>query len=282
MAKSVDNFYVYVLIDPRSLQEFYYGQGQGDRRFAHLNDRSDSQKVKIIQEIRSEGLEPTIRVVAKNLSKEQALLIESTLIWKLGKKLTNRVSGHYASHFRPSKTLHKDLSGFDFENSLYLVNVGEGEIRNWDDCKKYGFLSAGQSWKKWGSKLRVLEPGDIVAAYLKHFGYAGIGKVTSKAVPAIEFRTNGDLLSSQKLVQPEIVNLEGDKKDGEWIVGVQWISARHRSKAMPARKKDGIFSTTHIVASLQNQPRTVRILEDFFAVNFASLLRPSPTSNKLE
>ena len=33
-------FYVYVYIDPRNFEEFYYGKGKGNRKVAHLSDDS--------------------------------------------------------------------------------------------------------------------------------------------------------------------------------------------------------------------------------------------------
>lgn len=38
-----------------------------------------------------DGEEPIIRVVAKGLTEREALLVETTLIWKLGRDLTNLV-----------------------------------------------------------------------------------------------------------------------------------------------------------------------------------------------
>ena len=43
-----NNYYVYVYIDPRNLEEFYYGKGKDNRKKAHVNDASDSEKTKII------------------------------------------------------------------------------------------------------------------------------------------------------------------------------------------------------------------------------------------
>lgn len=102
---------MYVYIDPRNFEEFYYGKGKGSRKYAHVSDESDSQKTRRIKAIRKEGLEPIIRVIARNLSEHDALLVEKTLLWKLGRQLTNVSSGHYADNFRPHDTLHRDLSG---------------------------------------------------------------------------------------------------------------------------------------------------------------------------
>ena len=85
-----EDYYVYVYIDPRNFEEFYFGKGKGNRKYAHLSDEADSKKTRKILEIRKEGLEPIIRVIAANLSEYDALLIEKTLLWKLGRTLTNK------------------------------------------------------------------------------------------------------------------------------------------------------------------------------------------------
>ncbi len=125
-----DNYYVYVYIDPHNYEEFYYGKGKGKRKDTHLRDGSDSDKAKHIQEIKKAGLEPIIRVIARDLSEREALLIEKTLLWKLGKSLTNQSSGHFKNKFRPHLTMYRALQGFDFENELFYINVGEGAHRN--------------------------------------------------------------------------------------------------------------------------------------------------------
>src|SRR3989344_839841 len=110
----MNDYYVYVYIDPRNHEEFYYGKGSGSRKSAHLEDESDSEKAKRISEIQKEGLSPLIRVIARGLSESEAFLIEKTLLWKLGKGTTNIATGHFSEKFRPQNTLHKELSGFDF------------------------------------------------------------------------------------------------------------------------------------------------------------------------
>lgn len=94
------SYYVYVYIDPRNYEEFYYGKGMGSRRFDHLSDMSDSEKVARIRAIETEGLLPIIRTVAANLTEAEAHLIETTLIWKLGRNLTNKAAGRFVSLFR--------------------------------------------------------------------------------------------------------------------------------------------------------------------------------------
>jgi len=122
----MDDYYVYVYIDPRNYEEFYYGKGRGLRKESHLQDESDTEKTRRIKAIQDQGLKPIIRVIASRLSEHDALLVEKTLLWRLGKVLTNVATGHYSENFRPHDTLHIDLSGFDFQNGIYCYNIGEG------------------------------------------------------------------------------------------------------------------------------------------------------------
>jgi hypothetical protein len=122
------DFYVYVYIDPRNYEEFYYGKGCGGRKEAHLDASGYSEKAKRIRAILKEEEEPIIRVIAKGLSEAEALLVETTLIWKQGRYLINLAQGHYSKHFRPAHRMHVKLPDFDFFNSIYYVNVSEGLI----------------------------------------------------------------------------------------------------------------------------------------------------------
>jgi hypothetical protein len=40
--------YVYVYIDPRNYEEFYFGVGKGSRKNAHLSSHADTEKTKRI------------------------------------------------------------------------------------------------------------------------------------------------------------------------------------------------------------------------------------------
>lgn len=265
----MENFYVYVYIDPRNYEEFYYGKGKGNRKDDHLKFDDDTQKTRIIKEILNEGLKPIIKVIARNLTEKEALLVEKTLIWKLGKSLSNISSGHYADKFRPHNKLHLNLSGFDFENGIYYVNIGEGEHRCWEDCKKYDFLSAGQH-KKWSDPLCNLEIGDIVVAYLKQYGYVGIGKVLEKAVPVNDFRYNNKPLKDYTLKVNNIFE-NANNNNSEYLLKVDWIKAFDKVEAK-WKKNSKLFTTQLIKASLDNQPQTLLFIEKEFGINFNELL----------
>jgi len=275
---SDNRFYVYVYIDPRNFQEFYYGKGKGNRIDAHLDDESDSEKTKIIREIKKEGHEPIRKIVVRNLSEDQALLVEKTLIWKLGKTLTNKASGHYADNFRPHSTFHKELYGFDYENGVYHINVGEGDHRSWEDSYKYGFISGGQSWEEWGKKMCGLKPGDILCAYLSGHGYVGIARAIEKACPAIEFQHKDKPLSNYPLKSPLMLSVNGDIKDGEFPIKVEWLSVRDKTDAV--NNKSGIWVSPQMLCSLEKQKKTLSILESKFDLSFKDLLSQSVKKNR--
>lgn len=278
----MENFYVYVYIDPRNYEEFYYGKGKGGRKEAHLkfdeDSDNDSEKTKIIREIKKEGLKPIVKVVAKGLTEKEALLVEKTLIWKLGKTLTNKSSGHFADKFRPHNKLHLNLSGFDFENGLYYVNVGEGDHRCWEDCKQYGFLSAGQH-PKWSDPLKTLEIGDIVVTYLKNYGYVGVGKVSQKAVKVNGFMVNQRPLKDYALQQPNIFE-NSENINSEFLVRIDWIKAVDKERAV-WKKKNSLFTTQLIKASLDNQAHTLYFIEKEFGLKFNEILHDNEGSKAI-
>jgi hypothetical protein len=265
------DYYVYVYIDPRNYEEFYYGKGKGNRKDAHLTDDSDSDKAKRIGEIKKAGLKPIIRVIVKDLTEKEAFLIEKTLIWKLGKTLTNKSTGHFAEKFRPHNTVYRELQGFDFRNEIYYVNVGEGPHRNWDDCKRYGFLSAGQG-KRFSDPLKSLQPGDIVVAYLKTHGFVGVGIVQQKAVHVDEFKFKGKSIRDLSMVEPFIID-NCDNEKAEFLLKVNWKKSFDRTEAK-WKPNSGLFTSQLIKASLQGQPRTLEYLEKEFEITFSNLLVP--------
>jgi hypothetical protein len=269
--KPTHDYYVYVYIDPRNYEEFYFGKGKGSRKDAHLSDDSDSEKAKRIAAIRKTGLEPIIRVIARDLSEHDALLVEKTLLWKLGRGLTNISSGHYSENFRPHNTLHTMLTGFDYRCGIYYYNVGEGVHRNWDDYVEFGFISAGQGIR-WRDAMLGFHEGDIVAAYLKRKGFVGVGHLTSRAKPIREVAIRGKSLLRNKLRCAGMDDNVDSNDLCEYVATVQWIRTVDRSHAK-WKRKSGIYTTTHIRASLDAQPETIAFLEDAFEVSLGDYVR---------
>jgi hypothetical protein len=266
----MSDYYVYVYIDPRNHEEFYYGKGKGSRKDSHLHDGADSEKTRRIGAIRAAGLQPIIRVIARQLSEHDALLVEKTLLWKLGRQLTNVSSGHYSDNFRPHNTIHAMLSGFDYQCGIYYYNVGEGIHRNWDDYRRYGFISAGQGIR-WRDAMLGFNKGDVIAAYLKGKGFVGIGKITARAKPINKILIDGSPLLSHDLTCIKMADNATSIDLCEYVATIKWIKTVDRTNAKWERKK-GLYTTTHIRASLDGQPNTITYLEKEFGITLSKYL----------
>lgn len=74
-------YYVYLYIDPRSGKPFYVGKGQGQRALSHLSAEGESRKVRILQELKQQGIMPQIDILAHALPNEEtAFRIEAAII----------------------------------------------------------------------------------------------------------------------------------------------------------------------------------------------------------
>lgn len=266
----MNNYYVYVYIDPRDFSEFYYGKGSGRRKFAHLNDGSDSEKSRVIKEIHDEGLSPIIRVIAKGLTEEQAFLIEKTLIWKLGRNLTNISSGHFKDKFRPHKTFHKEVYGFDFTNGIYFFNCGDSKdnYRFWEDFRSFNFITAG-GHPKYSDSIRSFLIGDIACVFLSGHGYVGVCKITAEAVPAKEFFIDHNGMNRFS-VRGNYLN-ELDNENCEYICSVEWLASNDRNNFL-WDKNANMFATPQVKASMQKQGDTIKRIESFFKLDILALL----------
>ncbi|NLI94066.1 MAG: hypothetical protein GX434_18260 [Peptococcaceae bacterium] len=95
-------YYVYYLVDPRTDIIFYVGKGKGNRVFQHVKGISEentfSEKINIIKEIISYGLEVKYIVLRHGLTEKEAFEVESAVIDFVGlEQLTNEVYGHDAA-----------------------------------------------------------------------------------------------------------------------------------------------------------------------------------------
>ncbi len=270
MTEAAD-YYVYVYIDPRNYEEFYYGKGKWHRKESHLKSEGDTEKTKRIIEIHQAGLVPIIRVVARELKEDEAFLVEKTLIWKLGRTLTNVASGHFADKFRPHNEMYRELYGFDYQNGIYYFNIDEKHDRSWADCKKYGFLSAGGG-KIWGRQIQSFREGDVVVAFVSGKGYVGVGIVTEKAIKANDFKIKGKSLNQLELVSKRLIESTLNPDISEYIVRVKWKAAIDTNDAKWIRNNK-LFTSRMAKASLQKQRETVEYVSKAFKINVESLLK---------
>jgi hypothetical protein len=148
-------------------------------------------------------------------------------------------------------------------SGFYFVNVGEGVHRNWDDCRLYGFLSAGQG-EKYSNAMKKLKPGDLVFGYMRGLGYVGFGTVTQPAMMVRDFAPDGSdkKLLDLPLKQPMLSENKDDPTLSEWVVGVKWEKAFERDEA---KRFQGIFANQNIVCLLRDAP-TVDFLRKEFGI----------------
>jgi len=87
--------YVYLYIDPRDNRVFYVGKGAGNRAFSHLSNDTESEKVRYIQLLREQKIEPRIEILVHGLTDAAAKKVEASTIDLLGiENLTNVQRGY--------------------------------------------------------------------------------------------------------------------------------------------------------------------------------------------
>lgn len=142
---------------------------------------------------------------------------------------------------------------------VWFVNVGmsDGGPRDWNLCRRYGFVSAGGG--EWYSEsLKRLNVGDRIAAYQKGAGYLGVGVVTVERRPVNELRVDGDKTVAQ--VAPALAGLEDSSESDEYAVGVRWLET---TKAEDGKTFLGVFANQNIVCKLRDI-KTLEYLEREF------------------
>jgi Endonuclease NucS len=146
-------------------------------------------------------------------------------------------------------------------SGYWFVNVGEGEHRNWDDNRKYGYIGAGQG-EKYSRPLRHLQVGDKIFAYMKGIGYVGYGEVTKEAAPIRDFVVDqfGRPLLDLPLRAVHAAENKDSAEDSEWAVGVKWLKEVPREQAKTFK---GAFANQNIVCKLRD-PKTLEFLRAEF------------------
>ncbi|MBR3076692.1 MAG: DUF91 domain-containing protein [Oscillospiraceae bacterium] len=118
-------------------------------------------------------------------------------------------------------------------NGEYYVSFGE-DSRNWEDARKYGFISAGGgSW--YSQTLNLLSSGDRIWVNIPHNGYVGVGIVTSESVLAKDavFFENGVSVKMNELpLKGKYFYSPDDSEKAEYIVQVRWIKTVRRADAV--------------------------------------------------
>ena len=145
----------------------------------------------------------------------------------------------------------------------YYVSFGEGPQRNWDDARRYGFISAGQGI--WYSRtLSTLSPGDRVFVNIPKVGFVGVAEVVDEVVPVTEFEVELDEATKPILDVPLEAALmhedAGDEELQEYLVRVEWLATRDREDAIWEK---GMFANQNTVCKLRNQFTIESLTESF-------------------
>ena len=124
----------------------------------------------------------------------------------------------------------------------WFINVGEDKssARSWEDCTKYGYISAGGG-KKWQDQIQRPSQGDLIFAYINTHGYVGVGTVLGPAVAHKDFiPPNHKLpLIELDLQSPPTQDSLHDPKRCEYCLPINWLATRDRLNAIKDTHRRG-------------------------------------------
>ena len=132
-------------------------------------------------------------------------------------------------------------------NGEFYVSFGDGTTRSWAEAMQYGFICGGGG--AWYSRtLQVLKPDDRVWVNVPSMGYAGVGRVTGRAVQAADFKIigpNGEAPALDVLTQGNYHRkFLADPELCEWFVPVEWLKVVPLDQAV---KEIGFFGNQNTV-----------------------------------
>lgn len=170
----------------------------------------------------------------------------------LGLAWFDRKSGFSVPAYQPSAAANEPAR-------FMFANIAEGRHRCWADCRRYGFVAAGQG-PRWSLSLRQLRVGDRVYAYLEGWGFVGLGTVTGAPRMAKDYVVQGHgPLFELELTQPNIASNADDPNYCEWVVPVEW---QKTFDAQEARCK-AHFRRGHAVCRIRKQAALEQLAEAF-------------------
>ncbi len=134
---------------------------------------------------------------------------------------------------------------------------GRPNSRHWENCRKYGYVSAGGG-PRWSRALHKLQVGDKVMAYVKKAGYVGYGEVSQQAAPIHEFRLSDGRTLGKRLDFKQNEHVD----DWEHAVGVTW----HKTFPISdAKWFQGAFAKPPVVCRIRD-PQTAAFLSKEFGI----------------
>lgn len=156
-------------------------------------------------------------------------------------------------------------------NGEYYVNFGEGDHRNWEDARKFGFVSAGHGPKYRDAIKRLTRGNRIWVNVPGGTGYVGVGIVEEAAVPVKEFTVKNGKGENVPLLQAGIASRNmGEHADdpdmSEYVARVKWIKHVPLSQAV---REPGFFGNQNCVAEPRDArwPYTIDRLKQHFGID---------------
>ena len=145
----------------------------------------------------------------------------------------------------------------------FYISLGEGDHRNWEDCRVYGFVSGGQG--KWYSQtLKLLFPGSRVFVNIPKTGYVGVGVVKDGAMPVKDFKVNIDdkdiSILDAPLQAPKMNQNSEDIDLSEYLVRVEWLKAVPKAEAYWEK---GLFALQHTACRLTSSFTIEKVSQHF-------------------
>lgn len=152
-------------------------------------------------------------------------------------------------------------------NGEFYCSYGHGMGRDWNEARRYGFISAGGgSW--YSGTLRLLHPGDLVWVKAPGFGFVGVGRVRSEPVPATEFKLcneTGEEVPALEILDAATYHREllDDPERAEYFVAIEWAETRELSRAV---NEAGMFGNQNTVCAPKTPKwrHTVERLKELF------------------
>jgi hypothetical protein len=131
-------------------------------------------------------------------------------------------------------------------NGEYYANFLHGPTRNWEEARRFGFISAGGgSW--YSGTLRLLQAGDRIWVNAPNHGFVGVGRVRSGPVAAADFKLVGDdgvERAALKMLTKASYHRDDDPERRDMFVPVDWAQTRSLSDAVNER---GLFGNQNTV-----------------------------------
>jgi hypothetical protein len=94
--------------------------------------------------------------------------------------------------------------------------------------------------------------------------------VNSRAVRVKQFLSGGKAIQASELKEPKLFENADDPELAQYLVGIQWRKTFSREDAK-FRRNAGLYTPQRVVASLANQPKTRRFVEEMLGVSLDEL-----------